>query len=281
MKMVRIKGFKLVDLLGVGVFVAILVLAVMILLRRAEYVTMVLKVTDSGYLGNNPLPMWYLDKFKGGMEQKDVLGRSSISILKSYSYPTNKDSRVMYLTMRLLAAYDKKNKSYSFEGVPLLLGSYQTFKFNGMLLRGVVYRIEDIDQPVEEKTLEVSGVLNPANNMNQDPYVAEMTTDGIKNYLATKIVKDLRVKDSDGLVVAEVREVDLSPSYRKFIAGNRIVSVVDNDRKNVAMKVVVKVKKFGDVYLFREDMPITINANVWLDFWDFQVNMTITDFKEI
>jgi hypothetical protein len=106
-------------------------------------------------------------------------------------------------------------------------------------------------------------------------------TDGVMIYLANKFVKGLEIKDSNGVVVARVDEVKISPAYRTFIDGGQLVKTLDNEREKVELKVMVETVKVGDSYLYMEDVPIMINNNLNLDFSDFSVPMTITDFKEI
>lgn len=276
------KVFSLTNLVGLGVFFLVLATAVFFFLRRSSYVTLVLRVSQSDTLETTyGLPLWYLDNLKEGMEQKDIFGRSTISIVKKFSYPNNWNNRISYLTLKLLTTYDKKSGVYSYEGVPLLVGSYQSLKVKGVLLRGVVHRIENNDWQPEQKVYLVEGFVNPSVTDNQDPYVAETMTNGVENYLADRVTKGLKILDSDGTIVAEVLEVNKEIAYRKFIYQNHLVDVVDNDRKKVNLKVRLVTERYGDVFLFRNDVPIKINENLFLDFWNFEVPMTITDFKEI
>ena len=64
------KKLGLVDLVGLGVFVAILATAVFFFLRRASYVTVTLRISQADMLTYG-LPIWYLDSLKPGMVQKD------------------------------------------------------------------------------------------------------------------------------------------------------------------------------------------------------------------
>ena len=58
------------NLIGLGVFFLVLTSSIFILLRRAEYATLVLKVSESGSINNTyGAPMWYLDQLKPGFEQ--------------------------------------------------------------------------------------------------------------------------------------------------------------------------------------------------------------------
>lgn len=274
------KVFSLVNLVGLGVFFFMLATAVFFFLRRATYATIVLRVSQTDvlepYYG---LPMWYLDNLKPGMEQKDIFGRSVISIVKNFSYPNNSNSRVVYLTIKLLTTFDKKSGIYNYEGVPLLVGSYQTLRIKDILLRGVIHRVENKDFQAEKKSYIVEGFINPSQTVNQDPYVAETMTEGIQNYLADKIVKGLKISDSDGGVIVDVLEVKKETSYRKFIFQNRLVEVPDSDRKKVKVKMQIVTEKYGDVFLFRNESTLKVNDNIFLNFGDFEIPLTITNIK--
>lgn len=270
------------NLIGLGVFFLVLTSSVFILLRKAEYATLVLKVSESGSINNTyGTPMWYLDQLKPGFEQKDVFGRTRISILDSFSYVSNSKERVAYLTLKLLTTYDKKTEVYSYEGVSLLVGSYQSFKIKNIQLTGVIYRIENGNWKPQQKKYLVEGYINPAAIQNQDPYVAEVTTQGVKNYLADKITEGMEIKDSNGKIVAKIMKLRKQLSYSRFIYNDKLVSFLDPDRKKVEMTVELLTNKYGDVYLFENETPVRINENLNLNFWDFDLILTITDFQEI
>lgn len=269
------------DIVGLGIFLMIMATAFFFFLRKAEYVTLTLRVSQSDLLELNGAPLWYLENLKPGTEQKDLFGRSVISLIKTYSYPTNSENRVLYINIKVLCTYNKRTGSYSYEGVPLLVGSSQSFKLNGVLIRGIIHSIKGQNQKRDKRVFFIEGFLNPTLTDNQEPYAAETVTDGIKNYLADKFVKGLKIKDSDGREVVSVEEVSVLPAKRKFIYGDRWFEVADREKKVVKLKIKLEAEKFGDVYLFKENAPIRINGNIYLDFWDFGAMMTITDFKEI
>lgn len=276
------KVFNITNLLGLGVFFLVLATAVFFFLRRAKYATIVLRVTEGDALQSRyGAPIWYLQGLKPGMVQKDIFGKSLISIEKNFYYSSNSSDRVEYLTLKLLTTYDRRSGIYNYEGVPLLVGSYQSLKFKGILLRGVIHRIESGEWRPEKKMYTVEGYLNPASMANQDPYVAETMTKGVQNYLANKFVKGLKIMDSEGTTLLEILEAKKETAYRRFIYQNRLVETEDTERKKVTLKIQVMTEKYGDVYLYRGDIPMKINDNLYLDFWDFGATMTITDFKEI
>lgn len=280
-KMSDFRRLNIVDLVGMGVFFLVLATAVFFFLRRASYVTIKLRISQADSLTSYGLPIWYFDSLKAGMVQKDFFGRPVISLLKTYSNPNNVSNRILYLTMDVLTVYDKRSKGYSYEGSPLFIGSYQTFKFNGMLIRGVVIKLANASDKPEVKMYEVEGFLNPEIILNQNPYSANTVTDGVKTYIAERFSRGLEIKDNDHEVVAKVKDVTIGTAYRSFIAGSQIIKTVDTERKKVSLRLLLKTVKVGDIFLYMEDIPIKINSNLDLDFPDLSVPLTITGFKEI
>lgn len=280
-KMKQEKLFSLINLVGIGVFFFVLATAVFFFLRRAVYAKVVLRVSQNDSLETNyGLPIWYVENLQVGAEQKDIFGRPVISIVKNYQYFDSTDKPVIYLTIKLLTTYDKKSGIYSYEGVPLLIGSYQNFKINDVLLRGVVHQVQNLDWKPEKKKFIVEGFLNPAIINNQDPYVAEMAIEGVLNYLGDKVIKGLKIFDSDGSILVDVLEVKKEPAWRKFIYQNKIVEVVDKDRKKVFVKMLLETEKRGNLFIFNNDFLVKINSNLYLSFKDFDVPITITSIEE-
>jgi hypothetical protein len=280
-KMKRKNLFSLVNLIGLGVFFFVLATAVFFFLRRAVYATVVLRVSQNDSMNVNiGLPMWYVENLKAGMEQKDIFGRQVISIVKNYKYVNGLDNPISYLTIKLLTTYDKKSGIYSYEGVPLLIGSYQNFKINDVLLRGVVHQVQNVNWKPEKKKFIVEGFLNPAAIVNQDPYVAETITEGVLNYLGDKVVKGLKILDSDGTVLVDVLDVKKEVAWRKFIYQDRLVEVVDKDRKKISLKMLIETEKHGDLFLFNNEFSLKVNDNFILNFEEFSLPVTITSIEE-
>lgn len=281
MKKNSLRSLRVVDLVGLGVFVAVIATAVFFFLRRAQYVTLTLRVSQSDSLDLYGAPSWYLENLKPGMQEKDVFGRPLISLVRTYNYPSNAGYEVMYVTMKLLSTYNKRSNTYNYEGVPLLIGSFQSFKFNGILVRGVVHRIDNENQKREEKKFLVKGFINPVLIGNQDALAANAISNGVDLYLSRLFEKGLEMKDFDGKVVAKINDIKKSFATRKFIYQNSLIEVPDYQKEKIELEVELTTVKVGENYLFREETPMIINSNIYLDFLKFGGTMTVTDIKEI
>ncbi len=271
------------DILGVGVFIFVLVTSAIFLRRSESYLTLVLKIAQFENMESYgaELPQWYLANVRSGVKQFDKGGHLDTEIVKVYSQNLSEKSKEFYVTLRIRTAFDKRSGIYSYDGLPVLVGSYQSFKIGGILIKGVVVSLNNDNYPVTTKKYLVEGFLNPNNIANQEPYWANTISNGVSNYLAELFKLGNTVKDSDGKVIADIKEVKLLPATRKFVSGDRLVEVPDNDRKQVKLKLEVTAIDLNGVSLYMGIMPIKINNQLNLDFGKFNVNLTVTDFKEI
>ncbi|HBP51352.1 TPA: hypothetical protein DD455_03420 [Candidatus Shapirobacteria bacterium] len=243
---------RVVDVLGLLVFLGIMMMAYLFLLRRGEYVDVVLRVSQSDLINTNTggvsatLPAWYLENFK---EDDVKLNKSSILIVKVFEYQNNSNEKIVYLTLRMQAKFDKNSQTYSYEGIPLLVGSYQNFRYEGVMLRGIIQKVGGLDQKREEKTLMVEGKME------------------VEEYLANKLVKGLSISDSNDRVIAKIEAVETFPA--------------GGDKKVIKLKLKIVVEKFDDIFLYGGEETIKIGEELNLDFWNFNARVLVTGFEEV
>jgi hypothetical protein len=277
------KGFRKVDLVALAIFLGIMVLAYFFMLRKAEYINIVLRVSQSDLINANTggvsatLPAWYLENLKTDMDNSN---KSNISIVKVFEYQNNSNEKIVYLTLRLLTVYDKKSRTYNYEGLPLLVGSYQNFRYKGVLLRGIIQKVGVLEEEREEKTFLVEGILE-TNPIGSKDWGTTCYPVGGDKVFTEFLYPGLTISDSDDRVMVKVEEVKTSPSYVKLLSGGKLVKVEDRDNKMVKVKLRVRVEKFDDVYLYAGETTIKIGSYLDLDFWDFNVSVRVTDFQEV
>lgn len=277
-------NLKVVDLVALSVFLGIMVMAYFFMLRKANYVNIILRVSQSDLINANTggvsatLPAWYLENLK--VDNKGETNKSSISIVKVFQYQNNSNEKIVYLTLRLLTVYDKKNGVYTYEGLPLLVGSYQNFKYGGVMIRGIVQKVGDFGEKREEKIYLVEGMLEGDLAGDKD---LKMTCypSGVAKIYTDFIYPGLTISDSDDRVMVKVEEVKISPAYIKVISGGKLVSIEDKDNKNIKVKLRVRVEKFDDVYLYAGETAVKVGGYLNLDFWNFNANVRVIGFKEV
>lgn len=260
------RGIKIIDFLALFIFLGIMAVAYLFMMRKAEYVDVVLRVSQSDLININTggisatLPAWYLENLKE--DKIALLDKSSMSIVKVYEYQNNSNEKIVYLTLRLLVTFDKNNGNYTYQGLPLLVGSYQNFRYKGIMLRGIIQEVGNYKEKREEKYLMVEGEVK------------------VDNFLTSKIVKGLTISDSDDQVMVKIEEVKVGPDYVKAIDNGRLMKVEDKDKKVISLKLKVKVKKFDNVYLYGGETAIKIGSDLVLDFWNFDIKVTVTNIQE-
>ena len=265
-----LKNYSLIDMVGVGLLVAILSVAMFFFLRKASYVTIDLRVTQSDILAEKEeLPLWYLENLKPGMVQNDVFGRTTIKIEDVFSYRTGTTKRLYIVKLKLRSVYDGKTGVYSYDGSPIMLGSYQTFKVGQVVIRGVVQGFGE-NEIREHKMVTIEGLAAPDGGD-----AANTITDGIQNYISEMIKDGLQMKDSRGNVIATVKNVKKKSATREFIYQDRLIKVPDNSRTVVSMDVEMELEKYGDLYLFRKDYNPAVGTVFYLDFVDFAVPVVV------
>lgn len=276
------KSFKVFDIVALSLFLGIMVMAYFFMMRKASYVNIVLRVSQSDLINANTggvsaaLPAWYLENLK---PENGEINSSDISIVKAFQYQNNSNEKIVYLTLRLLATYDKRSGIYTYGGLPLLVGSYQNFKFKGMLLRGIVQKVGGIEEKREEKTFLVDGVAE-VNYYESKGSESSYTLGQIENY-SKLLYPGLSISNSDDQVILKVEEVKIEPAYVKLISNGRLITVEDRDNKTVKVKMKIKVEKFDDVYLFSGEKTVKIGEVINLDFWNFNARVRITSLKEV
>lgn len=285
----HIRSIHWVDIAIIGVFFTTLAMVFFFFLRRVEYITVRFRVTQSDGLKNYLVwdmpPLWYSTVLKPGMEDKDFLGRSIIKIERVISSLPEDNEQKIYVDLRVQALYNRQTKQYSYNGTPLLIGSYQRLKINGIQIPGVIHAIDDLGKTTyPQKKYLLYGYLDHRFN-DWPPGVtnnatSEIVYDGVYKYVADKIKEGTEMRYGD-MVLAKIIKVKKSPGTIKIIQNGRLSIVPDNDRDHVELVTEVTASIINDRPYFKDDQQrILINSAISLDLNYVKVGMLITDLKE-
>lgn len=273
---------KIIDLVGISVFFFVLVFAAFSLLRKGHYIDVVVRASNSNnglYLWEGKPPLWFLDNMKVGLEQKDMLGRSEISIVNVKTYKTSNAGRLYYVTLRLRAVYSSKLKQYSYVGQPLLVGATEVFRINDIRIAGVIHKVGTSgDSGYKSTKLRVSGYLYPDVDAN-----TSVNIDGILNEAADMYKVGQKMYTGDGKVILEIKDVKKQRGTISFgnIYGG-ISRAPDPERQKVFLTVEIQSDITADgVYLFEEENIVRVNGELYLDFLTYGTPMKILKIEEI
>lgn len=274
----RVQKLGWIDLLGVGLFLAILSIAFFFFLRRADYAYLTLRVSQSDTFDPNYSipPIWYIEKITPGLKETDGLGREAVVVQRVRRFKSTDMNQNLFVDLKVKSVYNARTGQYSYNGSPLLIGSFQTFKLRGFQLYGTIVGLSGNEIPEEEQSFIVKGFLDPQQHDSQAT-VANTVVDGVRNYLVNTIQPGATVVDSDGQVTAEILERRIFDGRRWFVAGNNFISVPDPERKRVELTVRVKAFKINDAYYYKRESPLLVNSALYLGFPQSNLTLTITE----
>jgi hypothetical protein len=281
------KKISFFDIAGLMVFFGVLFFIAFTFLRTSKDVFVTIRISKNYSLVRNSYswneaPKWYLEQIKVGMGEKDVLGRPIIEIADLLYFENSYVEQTAYVTLQLKATYDKRTGRHTYNGIPLLVGSYQEIKIQGLEISGIVERIDASKKIRKQKAFLVTGLIETQVN-DDDPYVGPFKIEGIRNFIANKIEEGYQKEDNQGNTYFKVTSVKKTPAYRTYsTAWGGLVRTEDQDRKNVEIEALVyadELKK--DQYFFNLDQPLIIGGKLYTTLNNTEVAITVTDFVEV
>lgn len=279
----KIKKLRWVDILGILIFFFILLFSVFFFLRRPDYVTLTVRLlerNDPDFYFNRPRP-WYVENIEIGLKETDQIGRTVVEVIDVERYPSGNLYHDVYATVVVRSIFNKKTKQHSYNGLPLLIGDFRTFKLEDLLLSGVIVDINTDDKLREKKKFIVNGYLDPINYASTSSETESIKIDGIKNYLADEVIPGLEIVDNKGEILVKLVSVNKSAGTISFPSGSSYVSVSDPDRTLVEVTFEIVTEKISDNYYYQKEKSLTVGDSIVLTFDDIRIQPTITSVTEI
>lgn len=278
------------EVIGVGFFFLLLSIAAFFFLRSGEYVTVKLRITQSDGLKNYLVwdmpPLWYTQILKPGMGEQDFFGRSMIEIKNVLTSFPEDNEELVYVELKIKAIYNKRTKQYSYNGVPLLIGSYHRFKLSGLQIPGVIHSVGDLgSNNFETKKYTLTGFLDPRNNEGSvynftNKIVDLVRFDGVPIYISKLLYKGLQMKDDQGKIYAEIIDVKKGAARKYIIDRDKEISIIDPEREKVELTVEINATMINGRPYFKDDVKrMTVGNTLFLDFNDFGVSFTISSLE--
>lgn len=287
--MKRARTLRWTDVGAISIFFAMLAVALFFFLRKTEYITVRLRISQSDELRNNltsfMTPIWYANVLMPGMEDTNFFGRSIIKIDRIIpGFPEDNEQKT-YIDLRIQALYSKQTKQYSYNGIPLLIGSYQRFRVNGIQIPGVIHAIGALGlESYPQKKYILHGFLDHRQN-DWVPGVTNQPTsfieyDGVHTYLAEKIQNGMEMKLGD-ITIAKIVKVTKSPATKRIIELGRTYIVPDPERTRVELAVEITASIINGRPYFKDDQQrLLVNSTIPLDFVLIKPIMTIIDIQK-
>jgi hypothetical protein len=271
-----LKKIGLLEIIFLGLLIGVGVIFLALFLRKSSYLTVTMKVgEDSVAWPKTGLPAWYMESFKSGMVEKDVLGRPHVEILNTFAYPKNRDTRELYLKVRLLVVYSESTNTYTFNSRPVLIGSTLRINAGNTLAEGLITNIEGVNDNSVPKKLKVSAQIfgNDASFPN---------TTGVFPHVANAIQVGDQIFDSQGEPVVTILEKKVENAQRVIINNMNQVSLSrDPLKKDVTLTLEVNSRKYGNFYYLFNDLRIAIDSPLPLQFPNLSIYPLVTHIEEI
>jgi len=228
--------------------------------RKAEYVNILVKVTDQEVLYARTLPaVWYANQFVVGDIERDALGRVISEIVGIERFNVKSDKKAVYLDLRVRATYDTRTKLYSARGRPLIFGTPVRFNFSKVTFDGIVTEFPNSEAQgdLEVTNTKMTALLRGIKPKETEPAVLEAVKVGDKIY------------DSNGNVLAEVLDLEIRPAERVTqTSWGELLLRYDPLYKDALFTLNVRTKILDNEAFMFDNLPLKIGEEVPLNFED-------------
>jgi len=286
------------DIIGIGIFLIFFAAVFFLFPRKTETITLLLDVSkyvsiDQSDVQNWDKPAsWFVERLQSApLIKKDFFGKTDVEVLHIiYPDTLGEENTRVTLEMKVKSTFDKQTKQYYYNGSPLLIGSSQRFKFDTIMINGVVRDV--ITHPTlitNTAILTIRAYLEP---LYYPPYaispddrmgavsIDATTIDGIPLYISQKIHGGMNIKDVSGTPIAEVISVIKRPGTRSTIISGIPTTVVDEGRERVELTMKIRAKIIGNNFYFMDRYPVLIGRSLRMTFDTLPLIVTITDIQK-
>jgi len=259
---------KLFDFLLISFIIFVLISAVLVLSRKQQWITIVLKIYREE---------WFANLLHPGMKEKNVLGQTMAEIKKINIYPAPDTKKIIHLTIKLKTIFSKANQKYTYKGNDIIIGSYiDNLQFNNLLIDGLIIDINDQNNfSKKRKKIYAKAQLidiNPA-----FPY-----TEGVFSFVANSIKEGDVMYDSLNQPTIIIKKKMMHPARIIIPNFSGNLYLQENPlRFDVFLDLEIYAHKIGQwYYLFGdENYPIIIGNAIPFSSKNNWVFLTITEIK--
>ena len=262
------KLLKQISLFDITFFLILVVAGLIFFLffyRKAEYITIRVKVTEQEVLYANTRPTtWYANRFEIGDQELDALGRKITEIVGIERFNVESNRKAVYVDLEIRATYDTRTRLYSARGKTLVFGTPVRFNLSRVTFDGIVTEFPGSQY---QKNLKVSQSIVKVLARALEPAIANSIRNGDK------------VHDSSGVLLAEVKDILISPAERVTTpATGNLLLRLDPLYKDVSITVLLRTKTYqGEAFVF-DNIPLKIGEILPLNFSQVSISPIITGF---
>lgn len=272
----KIKKIKIFDWLLITFGLVSVIIFTVIFFRKSTFITATISVGDSSvvygtFFDSGPKP-WFANTFYRGQSEKDGLGRIQAEILDVFAYDVAANHKTVYLDVKLNSVYNRATGTYTYKGIPILVGSTIKLNLDKVFAEGLVTRVQGFPNYTAKKIITIETQIREDN-------VNYPGTIGTKNYLADALQVGDTIKDNNGLVLIKILDKKVTPAEITVnTSDGRAVSTQDPVKKDVFLTLEVLAERIDDKYYFLDNIPILIDHSIPLNTPVVSVFPIVTKF---
>jgi hypothetical protein len=246
--------------------------------RKADYIVATIKINEDNpvygewidYNGTRP---WFAEALRENVKLTDGLGRTSAEVLSIKSYDMRSNRKALYLKVRLRTTYSKRSNQYSFNGLPLTVGSIIRLNFNTVSIEGLVTDVQGLPDLRKKVKLLVDVKLEEETGLN-------FQTSGVLPYIAAEAMNIDEIKDGEGEVIMKVIKKHVEDADTFVVTSDGRSLVRKNPlRKDVYLTLEIQAEEIENRYYLFDDFPILIGGKLPLNTDKLSFFSKITDIK--
>jgi hypothetical protein len=229
--------------------------------KKEEWIWIKLNISDNtSWSQGSPPPYWYAQGLTKGQSAYNSFGQKIAEAGSIENYDMGGTNRLIYMDIKLLVSYDKRQHIYLYNYQPLQIGNQIDLTFNQYNVRGIVTYIGSNKIQYQDKEIEVK-------LLNEFQWSADSYKEG------------LRMTDMSGTTVAQILSVsttDTTVSQLTDSDGRMIlISNPDPSRKEVTIRLKIKTFTFAGASYFIDGAAIKIGENIWFQFQNTAIKSAI------
>lgn len=220
--------------------------------KKEEWVSVKLKVTNDEWWWNTNNPdSWYGLGLMKGQSAYNGTGKKIAEIQSIENYDIGGPRRLILANLNVLATYNKKSKTYTFNYQVLQIGKPLDFTFTRYNLHGLITYIGNDAIPYGTTELELK-------LLSIYPWEAESYKQGV-------LMKDLEEN-----VVATIKQVTITDTQLLEIKrryGELFFAPAPNTTyKDVTLRIVLRTYNVNSVPYYIDGSSIKIGNHIWIEF---------------
>ncbi len=272
----KVKTLKVFDWVLIGVALVAVIIFAVIFFRKTTYITATISVGEDsmGYGGwwDTGPKKWLANSFYKGQKEKDGLGRVQAEVLDIFAYDKTPARKSVYLKVKLNTVYNRGTNTYTYKGMPVLVGSLLKLDLENVHAEGYITEMQGFPSLAPKQTITVEAQIREDNPVYSG-------TSGTKDYVANALQTGDKVYDNNGNPIITVRNVKVVPAEASVpTSDGRLIKTTDPLRKDVFLTLEVVVQKAGNNFYFLNDIPIIIDQQIPINTSKASVFAVVTRF---